>query len=251
MSYVDVLTAQMQARLDNADDALNMLEKYGPDVIRHLVNTNLATIMVPPWGKDKIADLLISKLMSGIKYARKAIVFQRTMVRAFGSPDALRAAAAVINSQVNKAAGDLALDVREENLDGMSPSSWSGDAQYKYSQAFDGQRDAVTRINEFGSALEDALRSMADTIEAYYVELTIVILGIVGAIVGFVLAILEAAGVVTIPVAVLTVIGACLSAAAALAALIAMIVTLSQNNANAIAPLEAELDPWPATAFSI
>lgn len=252
MSYVDALVGAMESRLNSAEDALDTLEQEGPDFIRHLVDNYspgpVPASMVPGWVKDKIADLLITTLLEGIEYARKSIAFQRGMVRSFGSPDALRAAADVINSQVNKASGDLAIQVRAEALKGMNPANWGGDAQYLYTQGFDGQNDAVGRVKEFGSGLEDVLRSMADAIESFYIELTIVVAGVVGAILGVVVAALTVA---TVVIAVLSIIAAVLAALAAIGGLIAMIVTLTQNNQNATAALETKLDPWPKTQFSI
>jgi uncharacterized protein YukE len=248
VSYVDDLRNIMLARLDESEDALDFAERHGPTLIRAAVRAHLATILVPDWVENRWADIIIEGLMDLIAYARKALAMQRTMVLALGSPDALDKAADLIGQLVGKVAGDLAIEVRQDSLAAINdPSRWQGQSAASYEKGFDGQADAVRRIAQLSSQLEDALRSMSDTIEGYYVAL----MGTVVSIVGVVLSVVGA--ILTAPTGVgffIGIIGAIVSVIGAVTSVVQMVIAQNQVTDSTIRPLQDTLVLWPKAEFA-
>ncbi|MEO7121951.1 MAG: hypothetical protein ABI400_02305 [Lacisediminihabitans sp.] len=251
-SYVDLIVTEVDEALQRATTGLDGLQLHGPGIIRELVNTYLDTFLpVPGVIKNEIANKLIGEMMDVIGYAREAIAVNKKMAHMLGSPDALRAAAQVLDTGVNKVSRDLASSVRPDSLEAMSDDSkWQGGASQLYAKSFTGQSDAVTRIAEYGRVLEATLGKLADAIEQFYAELLVAVLSLVAAILTLVLAILTALGIVTIPIAVVSAIGAILSVLATAASIAAMVMTIMQEVSGSLSDLHSNLQPWPSAKFA-
>lgn len=246
MSYVDLICDTMRAQLTQAEKALDGLEMLAPTIVRELVNLYLKPFpLVPQFVEDRIAALLLKEVLAGIAYFRKYLPILRDMVNSLGSPDQLRLAASTLSSDVSDASTAMAAAMDSGYLLGMREANWSGAAAEGYRLAFPGQPDATDRISEFSDKLHDALRSLADGIEQFYVELAIAVVTFLGAVIGYVVAIIEAAGVITIPVAIGQAVAANLALVASLLAVGAMFLTISQTVNNQIDTLNDDVPAWP------
>lgn len=247
MSTVDDVRELIFERLAQCEDTLDLLEKNGPALIRRLTSVYLAPIEVLPGVVDEVAEKLVSLLLRAIAYARTMIAFQRRMAEAMGSPDSLDAAAATIGTDVNTAAANLAPDMIAEALSALSPFAWSGEANFAYSAAFDGQDAAVKRIAEIGAALEQALTSMSDGIEQYYTALVQLVVSSLATILGLVVAI---ATWETIVGGVLGVLIALVGVVSSLVSLYQLTLTNNQTIDEILRGLTTEAVAWPDTKFA-
>jgi hypothetical protein len=246
MSYVDAICDTMRSQLDQAEKVLDGLELLAPTVVRELVNLYLKPWpLVPQFVEDRIAALVLKEVLAGIAYFRKYLPVLRDAVNSLGSPDHLRLAASTLSNDVSDASTAMAAAMDSGYLLGMRESNWSGPAAEGYALTFPGQPDAADRISEFSDKLHDALRSLADGIEQFYVELAIAVASFLGAVIGYALAIAEAAGVITIPVAVGQVVAASIALGVSVLAVGAMFLTLSQTVNNQIDTLNDDVPAWP------
>jgi hypothetical protein len=252
MSYVDGLVAGIDGALEGADAKLDQLKVQGPGVIRRLVDLYFELFpLVPSAMKNEVVARLVVEMDAAIAYAHDNIVECEKLAKKLGSPDALRAGAAALDAQVNKASNDLAANVRPDSLVAMDDSSkWDGAASELYSKSFVGQSQAVARIEQYGKLLEDALGHLADAIEQYYIELLAAVLTLAAAIAQAVLAILIACGVVTVPFGLALAITACITALGTIGSVIAMFITIGQEVGDSIGDLHSDLTPWPTAKFA-
>jgi hypothetical protein len=251
MSYVDDLVNAIEYELGEATVGLNGLHQHGPAIIRQLVNVTVDTFLpVPGAIKNRIADLLIADLLEMISYSRDSIKYMEKAAHMLGSPDALRAAAQMVEDSADKASIDLAADVRPDSLKAMMDSTkWDGEASQLYEKSFLGQNDAVARIATYGAVVEDALGKLADAIEQFYGELVVGVGTLVAAILAAIGAVIAAATVAGIPFAIGLAVGACVSAIASAVSLILMIMTIMQDVSGDIGKLHSSIEPWPKANF--
>jgi len=252
VSYVDDLVAGIELGLSEATNGLNQLQSVGPRIIHVLVDTTLDTVLpVPEVAKNRIADLLITDLMESIQFTRDAVKQMEKYAHMLGSPDALRAAASTIENSIDTASGDLASDMRPDSLKAMmDDSKWAGGASQLYAKSFIDQNDAASRIATYGAVMEDSLGKLADGIEQFYVELAVAVATFVAAILTAIGAIITAATVVGAPFGIGLAIAACVSALASLGSVIAMWITISQEVSDDIGGLHSHLKPWPTAQFA-
>lgn len=246
MSLVDVICDTMRGQLDQADNVLTGLEILAPGATRDLANLSLKPFPLAGQAvEDELARILLKQVRDAIAHLREYIPVLREMVNSFGSPDRLREAASQLSSDVGDASGTLSAAMGSGHLQGLRPSNWSGSAAEEYVIGFPGQPDAVDRIAGYSASLHDALRSLADGIEQFYLELAIAVTGLLTAVIGLAVAIPEAATVAGIPLAIGTAVVAQLGVNAALLSLGAVFLTLTQTVGNSLDSLDMEFAPWP------
>lgn len=230
MSYVDAIKAIEHAKLRGARRAVETLRSGCVPVIRQLTNIYLDTFPPFPFKDrlaDEIADRIIAVVQEACDYLLEAIAFLDGLVEWLGSPDALRAAADALLADVDGPANDLLLEIKQSAL--PSRHSWNDPpVSLEYADAREAQPGELERLLPFIVSLRTVLRDMADSIEMFYIELGIAVVGLVGAVAGIVVTVAATAGVITIPVAIATAIGAVASALVAIGGIVALVVTTSQ-----------------------
>lgn len=230
MSYVDGLKAIEHAKLRGARVAVETLRDGCEPVIRQLVNVYLDTFPPFPF-KDRLAGEITERLVAVVRefcrYALEIIAFFEQLVDWIGSPDALRAAADALLADVDNPANELLLQMKESAM--PSRHSWNDPpASLDYADARDAQPGELERLLPFIVSMRTILREMANSIEKFYIELTITIVGLVGAIAGLVVTIGTGLTGIGIPVAVATAVATIASLLAAIGGLISLVVTTSQ-----------------------
>lgn len=230
MSYVDALKAVELAKLRTARAAVQTLRDGCEPVIRAVVNTYLGTFPPFPF-KDRVADEIVERLVGVVRefcdYVLDAIAFLEDLVDWIGSPVALRAAADTMLADVDAPANELLLEIKESAL--PSRHSWDDPpVSADYRDAREAQPGELERLLPFIGSLREILREMASSIETFYVELTITILGVVGAVAGIVVTVGTGLTGIGIPVAIGTAIATVVSALAAIGGIVSLVVTTSQ-----------------------
>ena len=246
MSYVDVLCDTMRDQLESADDTLDDLAVKAPGIAEVLADLACKPFPnTPQFIEDRIATLLLEQIREAIDYSRNCTAAATKLVNSFGSPDALRAAADVLSGSVSVPSDNLSIAMDPAYLLGMREDNWTGGGAEGYSLAFAGQPGAVDVVSDYSEKLHDALRSLADGIEQFYIELGIAVTTLVSAIIALVVAIITAATMVGIPVAVGSAVVAQLSLNTSIMALLAMILTVTQTVGNAIDKINEDVVDWP------
>ncbi|KYJ96822.1 hypothetical protein M4D51_08365 [Microbacterium sp. p3-SID338] len=262
-SYVDALRRQIISQLDEAERSVRDTIRIAPGLIRSAVeasmNARLGTVAIPipgpviDWMVRRITDAALAALDDCL--ARIAVL--REAAGYLGSPDELRAVASEIDG-----IGDAAvqLDINKDKLDGYM--TWDdGEPTKRYGIAIENQIVDLARVEPAASALKDVLRTHADDIENYYLELAAFVGGAVIAIMGVVSAILSlAAAVLTSPSgvgAVLGIIAAALSLVTAMFGAVAstigavqLFVSATQNTSNKLDSLQLDLIEWRKPSFA-
>ena len=170
MTTVDEMRAAITERLDAGDRALDSLAADGPRLVLQVVDASLAPQGVEPAVRAQIASRIVEVLVRAIAHGRKTLAFQRKLAGALGSPDELRAAAALVALSVTAPAKELAPQLDGSSLEATNPEVWSSNE--RYAAAVDGQRGALDRVPEAAETLERALTTMSDGIDQYYTSLT-------------------------------------------------------------------------------
>lgn len=236
MSYVDILKALERRRLSEARSAVRALRSGCVPIIRMLVDATLDRLPYFPF-KDRvakeIADLLIAQVQGYCDYALEFIDLLDELIEWIGSPDALRAAADALLDGVDGPANDLLLEMKQTSL--PSRYTWNDPpTSLKYADAAAAQPRELERLLPFIVSMRGILRQMADAIENFYLQLGTVILGLLGAIAGLVVAVTATGTIVGIPVAVVAAVGAVASLLVAIIALIQLCVTANQVQGNLV-----------------
>lgn len=171
MSTISV--AEMRAaiieRLDAGDRALDSLSSDGPRLVLQVVDTSLTPQGVAPAVRAEIAGRIVEVLVRATAHGRKTLAFQRKLAGAMGSPDELRAAAALVALSVTAPAREMAPLLDGSSLHATNPEAWSSNAGYV--AAIADQKGALDRVPEAALEIERALTTMSDGIEQYYVTL--------------------------------------------------------------------------------
>lgn len=250
MSYVDLIREGIQGGFDRVEEGLAFVERVAPPVVHAIVDTNLATILLPGPVKHEIAERILDVIGMAVDYLRKVLAFLRRMAEALGGPDALRAAADGLGSDVGDAVERIRPEIAVDRLRSADAAAWSGDGADAYRRVIGVQGDAVGPIAGIVDALTGVLRAMADQIENYYLQLAGSVTALVGGVAGLVAAIITACGVVTIPVAVIELIA---SVAALVGGIIGLVATLVSNaqtmREQAAAAAEDVPTSWPGFAY--
>ena len=166
---VDELRAAIIERLDAGDKALDSLTSDGPRLVLQVVDTSLAPQGVAPTVRAEIAGRIVEVLVRAVAHGRKTLAFQRKLAGAMGSPDELRAAAALVALSVTSPAREIAPLLDGSSLQATNAESWSSNAGYV--AAIAGQKGALDSVPEAAKNIERALTTMSDGIEQYYVTL--------------------------------------------------------------------------------
>jgi len=200
-SYVDTIRDAITSSLDNSEALVRDAMLIAPRLIRAAVhaafNRQLATIKMPAPDPlvDAIANELINGAMDALRTCLEHISVLREAAAFLGSPDQLREMAEVFGAIGTEAQN---LEIRRDDLQGYR--TWfAGQASRDYESAIDAQIDDLARVQPPAFDIKDVLRTHADDIENYYVQLlelavglAVAIGGVVGAIVGVVGAALSA-----------------------------------------------------------
>lgn len=251
MSYVDDLRIQILASCDQADDALDDIDRTGPGIIRAFVTVWLRPYPVPPVAVAAVAATYILLLDQIVRYARAAVAAIRVGAMVLGSPDNLRATADLLGDKVGTESANLGAVTTLASLEAVSESNWDdGLASETYHNSVDGRAGAVLRINDLVSPLVDALRDLANGIERYYVELltlTISLVALIGGIIGAIVSAIPTWGAG----AVVGLIFAFVGLVGSLGSGISMFLNLSQNVNDSLSKMLAGSVPWPTSQFAI
>ncbi|MFC8193171.1 hypothetical protein ACFUMH_16065 [Cellulomonas sp. NPDC057328] len=234
MGYVEAIKAFEHGRLADAAQTVRTLRAGCDPVIRQLVNVYLDTFPPFPF-KDRVADEIAEQVIEVVQevcdQVLESIAALDELVDWIGGPEALRAAAAALETTVNAPVAQLSLDIDGAALPALS--SWVDlPPSEVYRDVRGAQVDELNRLPQLITSLRTVLRGMADAIEQFYVELGIAITGALVAVGSLVLAVLEAAGVITIPLAVVSIVTAIIGAVGAVGGIIALVVTTTQVQGN-------------------
>jgi hypothetical protein len=234
MGYVEAIKAFEHGRLADAEQTVRTLRAGCDPVIRQLVDVYLDTFPPFPFkdrAGDEIAEQVIEVVQGVCDQVIESIEALDELVDWIGGPEALRAAAAALETQVNAPTAQLSLDIDGAALPALA--SWVDlPASETYRDVRGAQVDELNRLPQLITSLRSVLRGMADAIEQFYIELAVAITGAVVAVGSLVLAVLEAAGVITIPLAVVSIVTAIIGAVAAAAGVVGLVVTTMQVQGN-------------------
>lgn len=243
MSYVDILRTANSVLLNKAEKSLNHLERHGPAAIRAIADAAAGGDRLRRLALELGVRAAIAALRESIEQGREMLAILRELNELGGSPDRLRAVASILTTLVRDPLDALAPGVRRDDLQAMVPSVWQdGDAHWRYRDGFDGQQQAVEDAAAAAAAVVRSLDSMADGIEAFYIQLSVEIMALVSAIVGFVVGVITAATVVGAVAAIAAFVGA-------VAAGIAVWLTTSSTHGEPVGDTVRTLS-WPAADFA-
>jgi len=171
MSNVAEIRSVIDEHLDAGSKALDALAADGPATILRVIDASLEPRGVAPEVRAETAGRIADILVRAIEHGRKTIAFERKLAGAMGDPDALRARASAVQSEVAKAATELAPQVTSASLEAVKPENWIGQTAERYRSSVRGREDAVAAIPNVASLVGRSLESMADSIDEYYVSL--------------------------------------------------------------------------------
>jgi uncharacterized protein YukE len=182
--------------ISSIESALKKMRKAWDDIVDH-VNWGLKFL------PDGVADQVrkSTQKLGGEYHKADGWILDTLLER--GSPGALRAAVEQWNSKVLQAVSD---NVRELAFAAMpSNGRWKGDAQVAYRSVVDNQNKALDDLKRILGELSSTLNAIADSIKEYWIAMAVAYLGLCGAMV---ICALWTVGLVTIPTAITTAIGA-------------------------------------------
>jgi hypothetical protein len=263
MSYVDVLREQIVNQLDDAEVRVNDAIRVAPGLIRRAVeaaaNHYLGTIavLIPDQAIDWLAEQITTAAISALQDCLVRIAVLREAAAYLGSPDELRAVAEKLGDIGGFAS---AMDINKDALDGLM--SWDdGEPTRRYEVAIENQIDDLAKIAPAMSSIKDVLRTHADDIENYYLQLLALVTGAVAAILGVVTAILSliagaltfasgAGPVIGIIAAALSLVGAMIGVVVSGIAAVQLFVTSTQGAANKLDALQIDMLEWRKPSFA-
>lgn len=263
MSYVDVLREQIISQLDQAEDRVNYAIRVSPGLIRAAVeaamNQRLGTVavIVPTPVIDWVAEQITHAALAALDDCLVRIDVLREAAAYLGSPDELRAVAEKIG---DVGGATSRMDINKDNLDGLV--TWDdGEPSARYEIATENQIDDLARVEPMTSSIKDVLRSHADDIENYYLELLALVIGAVAAILGVVAAILSLiGGALTLPSGAGPVIGIIAAALSLVTAMIGVVVSgiaavqlfvrATQGTSNKLDAIQVDIVEWRRPSFA-
>lgn len=264
MSYVDLTRQVIAGQLDGAEARVKDAIRVAPATIRRAVQEWVDRqagglgVLVPDGLVDEVADLIITAAIEALEHCLATILILRICNAYLGSPDRLRAMAASFGDISGSAEN---LQIKKDQLDGLM--SWDHPpASRSYEYSIDDQVRAVGLIPEKLGGVAGVLRTHADDIESFYLNLAGLVGGTVLAIGGVVTAILSLVGAaLSAPTGVGPVIGiisAALSAVIAVAGVgmagisaLQLFLSAMQGSANKLDALLTSMPKWEAPRFAI
>lgn len=264
MSYVDTTRAIIRIQLNDIERRVREARAKAPAVLRAAVQEFVDRqagglgVLVPDGLVDELADIVISAALAALDQSLETIAALREANEMLGSPDKMRSMAGVLDG-IASASDNL--QIRKDQLPGLL--AWDdGTPSRTYEFSIDDQVRAVSEIAGNVSSVSGVLRTHADDIESYYLNLAGLVVGAVIAIGGLIAAILSfAGGALTAGTgigAVLGIIGGALSLVMSAAGVIAtgisalqLFLAASQGSANKLNDLITAMPEWKAPSFAI
>nr|WP_201470442.1 hypothetical protein [Microbacterium hydrocarbonoxydans] len=262
-SYVDILREQIISQLDQAEDRVDHAIRVAPGLIRTAVeaaaNHYLGTIavLIPDPVVDWVAEQITGAALDALRDCLVRIAILREAAAYLGSPDDLRAVAEKLGDIGGSAS---AMDINKDALDGLM--SWDdGEPTRRYETAVENQIQDLAKVAPAMSSIKDVLRTHADDIENYYLQLLALVMGAVAAILGVVAAILSLiAGALTFETGVGPVIGIIAAALSLVVAMVGVVtsgiaavqlfVTSTQNTSNKLDAIQIDTLEWRKPSFA-
>ncbi|MGO1507842.1 MAG: hypothetical protein ACTHZW_08975 [Microbacteriaceae bacterium] len=263
MSYVDFVREQITNQLNDAEQRVNDAIRVAPGLIRTAVEAaanhyfGIAAVLIPDAVIDWVTEQISGAALVALNDCLARIRVLREAAAYMGSPDELRA----VGEKLGDIGGATArMDINKDELDGLM--SWDdGEPSNRYEVATENQIDDLARVEPIMSSIKDVLRTHADDIENYYLELMALVAGAVAAILGVVGAILSivvgAATFTTGVGPVLGIIAAALSLVTALIgvvvsgiAAVQLIVRSTQGVSNKLDAIQMDIVDWRKPAFA-
>jgi hypothetical protein len=264
VSYVDTIRNGIQDKLEDAEGQVQDAKKEAPGRIHDAVNEWVDKqawglgALVPDGLVDEVADLITGAALDALDECLETIATLQEANEMLGSPDRLRAMA---ESLGDVASASENLQIHKDDLDGWL--SWDDGAPSKmYDAAIDSQVTALAHIAPKISGVAGVLKTHADDIESYYLDLAGVVGGAVVAIIGVVGAVLSlVVGALTSETgigAVLGIIGAALGLVTAVAGVglagisaIQLFLASTQGTAGKLDDLLTSMPEWKKPRFAI
>ncbi|QIM17667.1 hypothetical protein G7066_01220 [Leucobacter coleopterorum] len=191
MSYVDDIVGTIQVRLEELEKGLALVEAAVLTLELSMSREGLTNIPGWEWVAQTVITPLISLARNCVHAFRDAIAFWRVEIAFAGSPDNLRAAADLIDAKLVKVAKEFSPTLVLSKIPSALDSNYSdGKASEMYEHAIDGRDAAVLAIADHSSPVVSGLRTLADGIESYYLEVMGMVGGAILTISGIVLALL-------------------------------------------------------------
>lgn len=256
MSYVDLLRETITVQLDLTEDCVRAAKSVAPGLVRYAVEAIIrnrvgpAAVVIPDDAFDWLADQVTVAVQAALDTCLEHIASLREMAQFLGSPDELRAAADVLEG-IGDAA--TALEIRPMDLEGHL--TWKDGDSKRYDGEVYFQHENVERVPEAMVTFEDVLRTHADEIESYYLELSSLALGgaaSIAGLVGTILGLIEAAAA-SGPGSLIGIVGAAFSLVEAALGLVVsaisvlqILVKSTQDSASKIDALDFEVFVWEA-----
>lgn len=260
MSYVDLLRETITVQLDITEQCVRAAKSAAPGLVRYSVEAIIrnrvgpAAVVIPDDAFDWIADQVTVAVQAALDTCLEYIASLREMAQFLGSPDELRTAAESLGELHDSASQ---LKIRKDDLDGYN--SWFDDPSQYYENALEEQMDKLSELLEPLDTLKQVLRTHADQIENYYLELTTLVLGAGAAIAGLVVAILgliEAAAasgpgsLLGVSAATISLVEAALGAVAAALSLLQILMKSAQDSSSKLDALDATPLVWEKPDFA-
>ncbi|MDU0366961.1 hypothetical protein AB0O16_04060 [Microbacterium sp. NPDC089180] len=264
MSYVDLTRQVIAGQLDDAEAKVRGAISSAPASIRRAVQkwvdeqAHGLGVLVPDGLVDQVADIIISVALDALEQCLDTIAVLRVCNAYLGSPDRLRNMASTIGDISGSAEN---LQIKKDQLDGLM--SWDdGKASKVYEYGIDDQVRALGVLPGKLGGVAGVLRTQADDIESFYLNLAGLVGGTVLAIGGVVTAILSLiGGALSSPTgvgAVVGLIGAALSAVLALAGVgmagisaLQLFLSAMQGTSNKLDDLLSSMPAWDPPRFAI
>lgn len=265
MSYVDFIRESIRGKLDESEQLVNDTIAVAPSRIRQAVHAVVdayghgAGKLIPDYVVDLIADAIIAAALESLNSCLDRIAVMREANEYLGSPDTLREMAEVFGAIGADASN---MQINKDDLEGYM--TWdAGRPSKEYENAIEAQITALAGIEPKMSGVKGVLRTHADDIENYYLELLALVGGAVMAIGGLVAAILSLVGAALSAVptagagAVVGIIAAALSLVLAVVGLVVsgiaavqLLVAANQGAANKLDALQIGTLVWEKPAFA-
>jgi uncharacterized protein YukE len=182
--------------ISSIESARKKMGKAWDDIVDHV---NWALKFLP----DSIAGQVkkATEKLGGEYHKSDGWIIDHLLER--GSPDALRDAAELWNSKIGAVVGTYVKDLEFAAM--PSNGRWTGTAQLAYRGIVDQQNKALTELREALKELNTTLNDIADAVKHFWIEVAAAVIVFAAAMV---VCGLETIGMITIPAAITTAIGA-------------------------------------------
>ncbi|WP_159808572.1 hypothetical protein [Cellulomonas citrea] len=237
MGYVEAIKDFEHGRLADARASTEGVIRDCPTVVPRFVRVYLDIVLpretiVPPFDREwlvrQISEPIIAGIQESCRYLLEVIDELDGYVDWIGGPETLRGAAAAIQAEVADPSAAMYTTIRDAPL--AAVTSWNGPAAADlYRMVPMDQANQLHLAQGYLSTLGDVLRGMADQIETFYVSLSAVIAGVIGAVAGVVVAVATGWSGVGAVAGIVVAIAGALSALAGVAGLVLSTVQTSSN----------------------